>query len=153
MHNVSCTIGMYFFNIYNLICGNKTPTRCNRWYLLQILLQACNKICNKYHLLHLVGVLFPHIDDDARSKSLQIYNLRHFQILQNFTYTAFETVFVLFHYCVFVVWLCFLLSCILLSQTCFISICCLKGVLIYEINMHLCMYWASCKVPVILVRF
>ena len=22
---------------------------------------ACNKICNKYHLLHLVGILFPHI--------------------------------------------------------------------------------------------
>jgi len=21
---------------------------------------ACNKICNKYHLLHLVGILFPH---------------------------------------------------------------------------------------------
>jgi len=32
---------------------------------------ACNKICNKYHLLHLVGVLFPHINDDAWSKSLQ----------------------------------------------------------------------------------
>jgi len=30
-----------------------------------------NKICNKYHLLHLVGVLFPHNNDDARSKSLQ----------------------------------------------------------------------------------
>ena len=24
----------------SLICGNKTPTRCNRWYLLQILLHA-----------------------------------------------------------------------------------------------------------------
>ena len=34
---------------------------------------ACNKICNKYHLLHLVGTLFPHNNDDARSKSLQIY--------------------------------------------------------------------------------
>ena len=33
---------------------------------------ACNKICNKYHLLHLVGILFPHNNDDARSKSLQI---------------------------------------------------------------------------------
>ena len=31
-----------------------------------------NKICNKNHLLHLVGILFPHINDDARSKSLQI---------------------------------------------------------------------------------
>ena len=34
---------------------------------------ACNKICNKYHLLHLVGTLFPYNNDDARSKSLQIY--------------------------------------------------------------------------------
>ena len=33
---------------------------------------ACNKICNKFHLLHLVGILFPHNNDDARSKSLQI---------------------------------------------------------------------------------
>ena len=33
---------------------------------------ACNKICNKYHLLHLVGILFPHNNDDTRSKSLQI---------------------------------------------------------------------------------
>jgi len=24
--------------------------------------------CRSYHLLHLVGVLFPHINDDARSK-------------------------------------------------------------------------------------
>ena len=32
---------------------------------------AGNKICNKYHLLHLVGILFPHNNDDARSKSLQ----------------------------------------------------------------------------------
>ena len=34
---------------------------------------ACNKICNKYHLLHLLGILFPRNNDDARSKSLQIY--------------------------------------------------------------------------------
>ena len=31
---------------------------------------ASNKICNK-NLLHLVGILFPHINDDARSKSYQ----------------------------------------------------------------------------------
>jgi hypothetical protein len=144
-----------------IMCGNKMPTRCNRWFLLQILLLAqhvsgtimpiirssrvsdrwllpvvfgalvfklsvwcgaegyvsglraaaphhtdnlktkapnttgsnnlyntlgllmmsimvsetcwaSNKICNKNHLLHLVGILFPHINDDARSKSLQI---------------------------------------------------------------------------------
>jgi hypothetical protein len=33
---------------------------------------ASNNICNKNHLLHLVGILFPHINDDARSKSLQM---------------------------------------------------------------------------------
>ena len=31
-----------------------------------------NKICNKKPLLHLVGILFPHINEDARSKSHQI---------------------------------------------------------------------------------
>jgi hypothetical protein len=35
---------------------------------------ASNKICNKNHLLHLVGISFPHINDDARSKSFQIYS-------------------------------------------------------------------------------
>jgi len=33
---------------------------------------ASNKICNKKTLLHLVGILFPHINDDARSKPHQI---------------------------------------------------------------------------------
>ena len=33
---------------------------------------ASNKICNKNHLLHLVGILFPHINDDAQSKPHQI---------------------------------------------------------------------------------
>jgi hypothetical protein len=31
-----------------------------------------NMVCNKNHLLHLVDILFPHINDDARSKSHQI---------------------------------------------------------------------------------
>ena len=35
--------------------------------------RACNKICNKYHLLHLAGILFPHNNDDARSESLHIH--------------------------------------------------------------------------------
>jgi len=35
--------------------------------------RASNKICNKNHLVHLVGILFPHINDDAQSKSHQIY--------------------------------------------------------------------------------
>ena len=30
---------------------------------------ASNKTCYKHHLLHLVGILFPQINDDARSKS------------------------------------------------------------------------------------
>jgi hypothetical protein len=29
-------------------------------------------ICNKKHLLHLGGILFPHINNDACSKSLQL---------------------------------------------------------------------------------
>ena len=52
-------------HLYNtlelLIMGIELPETC--W--------ACNKICNKYHLLHLVGILFPHNNDDARSKLLQ----------------------------------------------------------------------------------
>ena len=105
------------------------PTRCNRWFLLQILLLAqhvsgtimpiiriskvlyrwllpvvfgalvfklsvwcgaegyasglraaetcwaSSKFCNKNHLLHLVGILFPHINDYARTKSLQIESI------------------------------------------------------------------------------
>ena len=35
--------------------------------------RASDKICNKNHLLHLVGILFPHINDDARSKPHQIH--------------------------------------------------------------------------------
>jgi hypothetical protein len=34
---------------------------------------ASNKIFNKNHLFHLVGILFPHINDDARSKSHQMH--------------------------------------------------------------------------------
>ena len=36
---------------------------------------ASNKICNKNHRLHLVGILFPHVKDDARSKPHQIYKV------------------------------------------------------------------------------
>ena len=54
-------------HLYNtlelLMMGMVLPETC--W--------ACNKICNKYHLLHLVGILFPHNNDDARSKPLHIY--------------------------------------------------------------------------------
>jgi hypothetical protein len=48
-----------------LMMGIMVPKTC--W--------ASNKICNKKHLLHVVGILFPHINDDAQSKSLQIYEL------------------------------------------------------------------------------
>ena len=44
-------------HLYNtlelLMMGIMVPETC--W--------ASNKICNKYHLLHLVGILFPHIPD------------------------------------------------------------------------------------------
>ena len=47
-------------HLYNtlelLMMGIMVPETC--W--------ASNKICNKTHLLHLVGILFPHINDDAR---------------------------------------------------------------------------------------
>jgi hypothetical protein len=49
-----------------LMMGIMMPETCS----------ASNKICNiKKHLLHLVGILFPHIIDDARSKSLQRFVL------------------------------------------------------------------------------
>ena len=33
---------------------------------------ASDNICNKNHLFHPVGILFPHINDDSPSKSHQI---------------------------------------------------------------------------------
>jgi len=54
-----------------------------------------------------------------------IYNLRHIRILWNFTCTVFETVFVLLLYCVLILLLCCVLSCILYFETCFMSTCCL----------------------------
>jgi hypothetical protein len=55
-------------HLYNtlelLMMGIMVPETC--W--------ASNKICNKkIHLLRLVGILFPHIIDDARSKPHQIW--------------------------------------------------------------------------------
>jgi len=53
-------------HLYNtlelLMMGIMVPETC--W--------ASNKICNKYRLLRLVGILFLHIKDDARSKPLTI---------------------------------------------------------------------------------
>ena len=45
-----------------LMMGTLVPETC--W--------TSNKICNEKTLLHLVGILFPHINDHARSKSHQI---------------------------------------------------------------------------------
>ena len=59
---------------------NKAPNTTDSDYLyntLELLMMdimvpetcwANNKSCNKNHVLHLVGILFPHINDDARSK-------------------------------------------------------------------------------------
>jgi hypothetical protein len=114
--NAECPKYFVFELLNPLICRNNMPTRCNRCFLLQILLLAqhvsgtiipiirssrvlyswlqpvvfgawfsscrygvelrvvCPQLHTiKKHLLHLVDVLFPHINDDARSKSLQIY--------------------------------------------------------------------------------
>jgi hypothetical protein len=46
-----------------LMMGIVVPETCS----------ASNKIRNKNNLFHLVGILFPHINDDARSKPHQIY--------------------------------------------------------------------------------
>jgi hypothetical protein len=68
-----------------IICGNKMPTRCNRCTLLQILLLAQHveqaiRSAIKIHLLHLFGVLFPHIIDDARLKPHHISMIQYIRI-------------------------------------------------------------------------
>ena len=50
-------------NLELLMMGIVVPETC--W--------TSNTICNKNHLLHLVGILFPHIKDDTRSKSHKIF--------------------------------------------------------------------------------
>jgi hypothetical protein len=53
------TSGNQLYNTLELLMmGIMVPETC--W--------ASNKICNKKHLLHQVGILFPHINDDVRSK-------------------------------------------------------------------------------------
>ena len=56
-------------HLYNtlelLMMGIVVPETC--W--------ASNKICDKNYPLHLVGILFPNINDDAQSKSHQIKNM------------------------------------------------------------------------------
>jgi hypothetical protein len=49
---------------------------------------ASNKICNKNYLLHSGGILFPYVNDDARSKSLQKKKEKPLETYQ--TVTNFE---------------------------------------------------------------
>ena len=64
-------------HLYNtlefLMMGIVVPETC--W--------ASNKICNKNQLLHPVGILFPHINDDVWSKShqIQLQVCTHFWLL------------------------------------------------------------------------
>ena len=59
-------------HLYNtlelLMMGIVVPKTC--W--------TSSKICNKNHLLHLVGILFPHTNNDARSKPHQNHNVTVF---------------------------------------------------------------------------
>ena len=71
------TTGSY--HLYNtlelLMMGIMVPETC--W--------ASSKICNKYHLLHLVGILFPHSNTECfdlyRSSSGLFYNVVTFLVL------------------------------------------------------------------------
>ena len=51
--------------------GVELRVMCPVCRILQHPANRTRKICNKKPLLHLVGILFPHINDDARSKSHQ----------------------------------------------------------------------------------
>ena len=63
------TGGNHLYNTLELLMmGIVVPKTC--W--------ASNKTCNKTHLLHLVGILFPHINDDARSKHIKSVMLSKF---------------------------------------------------------------------------
>lgn len=60
----------------------------------------------------------------------------------------------LYYFCiVYLYYYCVVYCLVVFFETCFISICCSTGLFIYETNMHLCTYWASCKVPVSLSEF
>ena len=64
------------------VCGKPNTTGSNHLYdTLELLMMgimvpktcwASNNICNKNHLLHPVGILFTHINDDAQSKPHQM---------------------------------------------------------------------------------
>ena len=73
---------------------------CNTLELLMmgiVVLETCwtsNKICNKNHLLRLVGILFPHIKDDARSKPHKLHFNFNFVIVSPLNMLCYETVLV-----------------------------------------------------------
>jgi hypothetical protein len=67
----------HLYNTFELLMmGIIVPETC--W--------ANNKICNKNHLLHLVCILFPHINDDARSKSPE----KSCEIIYKFFYKTYH---------------------------------------------------------------
>ena len=93
----ACGIWCLAFQVVCMVWnwGFMCPVRSNHLYnTLELLMMgivvpetcwARNKMCNKKNpLLHLVGILFPHINDNARSKSHQIYESLILMILMNF---------------------------------------------------------------------
>ena len=46
------------YRVYAILCGNKVPTRCNRWYLLQILLHAQHVSGNTMPIIRSSRVLY-----------------------------------------------------------------------------------------------
>ena len=81
----ACSIWCFGFQVVGMVWSWGNTTGSNHLYnTLELLMMgivvpetcwASNKICNKNHLLHLVGILFPHVNDDVRSKPHQIYLL------------------------------------------------------------------------------
>ena len=58
-------------------------------YVLCVRFAGC---CNKYHLFHLVGILFPHNNADARSKSLQMKTIVYRECSENLKSHAFNCI-------------------------------------------------------------
>ena len=84
----ACGIWCFGFQVVGKVWSWRLCVRfagCNHLYntlellMMGIVLPETCWACNKYHLLHLVGILFPHNNDDAQSKSPQtdIYQSTH----------------------------------------------------------------------------
>ena len=78
--SVWCGAEGYVSGLRAAAAAHKSDTSNHLYNTLELLMMgivvletcwASNKICNKNHLLHLVGILFSHINDDARSKPHQ----------------------------------------------------------------------------------